>query len=88
MPASRQRIFQGPSWSFPVPGCGGGAAGRFPLASIGDTPVVVVRDGEGKLNAFENRCAHRGALICLEEHGKGQTRFPVRLSWLELRSGR
>jgi phenylpropionate dioxygenase-like ring-hydroxylating dioxygenase large terminal subunit len=38
-------------------------------------PVVVARDGEGEIAAFENRCAHRGALICLDNVGHGAKDF-------------
>src|SRR5260370_35138273 len=38
-------------------------------------PVVVARDGEGEIAAFENRCAHRGALICLVTGGRGAKGF-------------
>jgi anthranilate 1,2-dioxygenase large subunit len=44
-------------------------------AKAGDTPVVVSRDYDGEIYAFENRCAHRGALICLDTHGKGKKDF-------------
>jgi phenylpropionate dioxygenase-like ring-hydroxylating dioxygenase large terminal subunit len=33
---------------------------------VGQMPVVVARNGEGEIAAFENRGAHRGALICLD----------------------
>ena len=36
-------------------------------------PVVVVRDADGAIYAFENRCAHRGALICLDDGGNVRT---------------
>jgi benzoate/toluate 1,2-dioxygenase alpha subunit len=32
--------------------------------TIGRQPVVVMRDGEGRLNAFLNSCRHKGAVIC------------------------
>jgi anthranilate 1,2-dioxygenase large subunit/terephthalate 1,2-dioxygenase oxygenase component alpha subunit len=35
----------------------------------------VVRDEEGEVQAFENRCAHRGALIVLKDGGKGAQDF-------------
>src|ERR1700741_4399208 len=39
-------------------------------------PVVVTRDpridGPGALHAFENRCAHRGALICMQARGRAE----------------
>jgi anthranilate 1,2-dioxygenase large subunit len=69
------RLFQGPVWSFLCLECEVASPGDFRSTSIGDAPVLVVRDGDGELNAFENRCSHRGALICLENHGKGQRDF-------------
>ena len=38
-------------------------------------PVVVARDNDGSIAAFENRCAHRGALICLDNAGTGAKDF-------------
>ena len=69
------RVFQGPAWSFLCLDVEVAGVGDFRSTSIGDAPVVVTRDSAGKLHAFENRCAHRGALICLEEHGKGKKDF-------------
>jgi len=37
---------------------------------------VVARDREGRLIGFENRCSHRGALICLEPQGRGFQAVP------------
>jgi anthranilate 1,2-dioxygenase large subunit len=73
--AEQQRLFQGPNWSYLCLEAEVPAAGDFRASSIGDAPVVVVRDSQGTLNAFENRCSHRGALICLEEAGKGKRDF-------------
>ena len=39
---------------------------------LGAMPVVVTRDGDGRLHAFENRCAHRGSLLCINERGEAQ----------------
>ena len=44
-------------------------------------PVVVTRDGEGKLHAFENRCAHRGSLLCIEERGEAKEIACVYHNW-------
>jgi len=49
--------------------------GNFKTTSVGVTPVVVSRDYDGEIYAFENRCAHRGTLICLDSHGKGRKDF-------------
>jgi hypothetical protein len=38
-------------------------------------PVVVARDNDGSIAAFENRCAHRGALIGLDNAGNGAKDF-------------
>ncbi|MDP3739995.1 MAG: SRPBCC family protein [Hyphomonadaceae bacterium] len=32
--------------------------------TVGRQPVVVMRDSEGRLNAFLNSCRHKGAIIC------------------------
>ncbi len=68
-------VFQGPLWHYlcleiEIPN-----GGDFRTTRVGDTPVVVSRDYDGEIYAFENRCAHRGALICLDTHGKGRKDF-------------
>jgi len=69
------RIFRGPIWHFlalevEVPG-----PGNFKTTHVGDTPVVVARDTDGRLHAFVNRCAHRGSLVCLEFSGTAPEGF-------------
>ena len=44
-------------------------AGDYFTFSIGSTPIVVVRDQSGAINAFYNTCRHRGSKICLAEKG-------------------
>lgn len=44
-------------------------------------PVVLQRDLEGDIYAFENRCVHRGALICLEDFGKAEQHTCVYHAW-------
>ena len=63
-------------------------AGDFRTTQIGETPVVVTRDTDSEIYAFENRCAHRGALICLDNHGKGKKDFScVYHAWTYDRQG-
>jgi anthranilate 1,2-dioxygenase large subunit/terephthalate 1,2-dioxygenase oxygenase component alpha subunit len=44
-------------------------------------PVVVTRDERGILHAFENRCAHRGALLCLNQRGQDRKIVCVYHNW-------
>jgi anthranilate 1,2-dioxygenase large subunit/terephthalate 1,2-dioxygenase oxygenase component alpha subunit len=44
-------------------------------------PVVVTRDRDGKLHAFENRCAHRGSLLVLDESGEARDIICVYHNW-------
>ncbi len=37
--------------------------GDFACASAGSYPVVVLRDRDGELRAFHNRCRHRGSRL-------------------------
>ena len=54
------------------------------MVPVGSMPVVVARDFDEEVYAFENRCAHRGALIALDQ-GRPRQRLHLRLSCLELR---
>jgi anthranilate 1,2-dioxygenase large subunit len=71
----QERIFQGPLWHYLCMEIEIAAGGDFRTTKVGETPVVVSRDHDGEIYAFENRCAHRGALICLDTHGKGRKDF-------------
>lgn len=73
--AEQERIFQGPVWNYlclevEIPN-----QGDYRTTSVGSMPVIVVRGEGGAIHAFENRCAHRGALICLENEGSGAKDF-------------
>jgi salicylate 5-hydroxylase large subunit len=63
------RIFRGPSWSYVALACEVPNPGDFVRTSVGETPVVVVRDRGGELRVVVNRCAHRGAMFCREPYG-------------------
>jgi anthranilate 1,2-dioxygenase large subunit len=71
----QKRIFRGPLWHFLCLEVEIKNGGDFKTTSVGDTPVVVSRDYDGEIYAFENRCAHRGALICLDTQGKARKDF-------------
>jgi anthranilate 1,2-dioxygenase large subunit/terephthalate 1,2-dioxygenase oxygenase component alpha subunit len=67
--AELRRIFEGPVWNFVCLEADLPHPGAFRTTFVGEMPVVVVRGEDGRINAFENRCAHRGALIVLDDAG-------------------
>ena len=71
----QERIFRGPAWHYLCLEADIPEIGDYRTTFVGDASVVVTRNGDGSVKAFENRCAHRGALICLDEKGKGKKDF-------------
>jgi phenylpropionate dioxygenase-like ring-hydroxylating dioxygenase large terminal subunit len=78
----QERIFRGPVWHYlgvdaevPEPGC-------YKTTRIGDSPVILMRDGDGALRAAVNRCAHRGNLVCREPFGKADELYCVYHAWV------
>jgi Rieske 2Fe-2S family protein len=43
------------------------AAGRMRRVTVGEAPVIVLRDREGALAAWHNSCPHRGSELCRGE---------------------
>jgi phenylpropionate dioxygenase-like ring-hydroxylating dioxygenase large terminal subunit len=79
--SEQNRVFGGAVWNFlclevEVPN-----AGDFRTTQVGRMPVVVTRNFDGKICAFENRCAHRGTLIVLEEGGNARDFSCVYHAW-------
>jgi phenylpropionate dioxygenase-like ring-hydroxylating dioxygenase large terminal subunit len=77
----QRRIFHGPTWSYLCLEAELGAPGSFVTTFVGDMPVVVTRDPAGALHAFENRCAHRGALICMRSRGTAERFTCIYHNW-------
>ncbi|MSP29570.1 MAG: Rieske (2Fe-2S) protein, partial [Acetobacteraceae bacterium] len=67
--AEQRKIFEGPAWHFLCLDIDIESQGDFRTTFLGEMPVVVVRGRDGAIHAFENRCAHRGALIAFEDSG-------------------
>ena len=74
-------IFRGPTWNFLCLEAELPRPSTYRRSSLGDMPVVVTRDAEGKLHAFENRCAHRGSLLILNESGEARDITCVYHNW-------
>jgi anthranilate 1,2-dioxygenase large subunit len=80
--ADEQRaIFRGPHWNYLCLEAEVPNVGDFRATRVGDAPVVVTRGDDGELYAFENRCAHRGALVCLEDQGNAKDFSCVYHAW-------
>jgi phenylpropionate dioxygenase-like ring-hydroxylating dioxygenase large terminal subunit len=77
----QERIYRGDTWNFLGLEAELPNTGDFKTSFVGDMPVVVVRDDKGVLNCFENRCAHRGALLCLKDRGSAREIVCVYHNW-------
>ncbi len=73
--AEQKQIFQSESWNYLCLEAEVAKPGDFRTTFVGDAPVIVARDDDGEIYAFENRCAHRGALICLDNYGVDKKDF-------------
>src|ERR1700682_1262582 len=65
----QERLFKGPTWNYLCLTVELANPGDYVATTIGKPAVIVVRDAAGAINAFVNRCAHRGNLLCLERKG-------------------
>ncbi len=66
----QEKIYNGNTWCFLAAEEEIPDKGSFKSTYIGDTPVVVTRGQDNEIYAWVNRCAHRGAEICRERHGR------------------
>ena len=55
--------------------------GDYRVTFVGSMPVIVARDFDDEIYAFENRCAHRGALIALDSGGHARDFTCVYHAW-------
>ena len=62
-------IFRGPTWNYLGLDCEIPRPGDYKLTHVGEAPVILCRDEDGHARAFVNRCAHRGALLCINRTG-------------------
>ncbi|HXS42641.1 MAG TPA: Rieske 2Fe-2S domain-containing protein [Stellaceae bacterium] len=67
--AEQENIFRGAAWTFLCLEIDIPRRGDYRTAALGDMPVIVVREDNRAIRAFENRCAHRGALLAFDDGG-------------------
>lgn len=65
-------LFQGPTWQYLCLEVELGEPGDFVSTTMGEVAVIVVRNTSGDINAFVNRCVHRGNLLCMERQGNAK----------------
>lgn len=65
----QKHLFQGKAWHFLALDIELPNPGDYKTMPVGDISVIVVRNKNGTVNAMVNRCAHRGNLVCVEDHG-------------------
>ncbi|WP_219219627.1 Rieske 2Fe-2S domain-containing protein [Variovorax boronicumulans] len=75
------RVFRGPTWNYLALEAEVPETGSFKTVQIGNVPVVVSRNAEGKVTAFVNRCAHRGATVVRQEFGKADGHACIYHQW-------
>ncbi|HUB94761.1 MAG TPA: Rieske 2Fe-2S domain-containing protein [Stellaceae bacterium] len=61
--------------------------GDYVSRQIGRQPVIAIRDDDGGVNVFFNRCRHRGNLLCHRDHGNAETLKCPYHGWTYGRSG-
>src|SRR6187399_2694446 len=66
-----ERLFEAATWNFVCLEADIPNKGDYRTNVVGAMPVIVVRDADGSINCFENRCAHRGALIAFDDGSNG-----------------
>jgi anthranilate 1,2-dioxygenase large subunit/terephthalate 1,2-dioxygenase oxygenase component alpha subunit len=79
--AEQHRVFEGRTWNYLCLEAEVAKPGDYRTTFVGSMPVVVARDFDDEIYAFENRCAHRGALIVLDGGGKARDFTCVYHAW-------
>lgn len=77
----QERVFGGPTWNYLCLEAEIPNNGDYRTTFVGEVPVIVVRDEDGEVQSFENRCAHRGALIALKDSGNEKDFTCVYHAW-------
>jgi len=62
-------IFKGPTWHYLCLEVELAEPGDFISTTVGEVSVLVTQDIDRNINAFVNRCIHRGNLLCMGRQG-------------------
>ena len=76
-----EKLFKGPTWNYLCLEAELEEIGDFVAISVGETPVIVTKGEDEEYYAFENRCAHRGSLLALEDRGNVRNFTCVYHAW-------
>lgn len=68
----QEGIYFSPVWNYLGMEAEIAQPGDYKTTLVGDMPVIVSRAPDGAIHAFENRCAHRGALLALKNKGRAK----------------
>jgi anthranilate 1,2-dioxygenase large subunit len=77
----QEKIFRGPVWHYLCMESEVRKPGDIKTTWLGDTPIIVTRDENGAVHAMINRCAHKGALVCLKERDNKPSLTCVYHAW-------
>lgn len=77
----QEKIFRGPVWHYLCLEAEVAKAGDIKTTWLGDTPIIVTRDEHGAVHAMINRCAHKGALVCLKDRDNQPSLTCVYHAW-------
>ncbi len=77
----QEKIFRGSVWQYLCLEVEVKNPGDIRTTWIGDTPIIVTRDEEGQLHGMVNRCAHKGALVCLKDRDNKKSLTCVYHAW-------
>src|SRR3954466_5360315 len=81
LPQEQRDVFEGPVWNYLCVESDIPNAGDWRTTHVGRMPVVVVRLEDATITAFQNRCLHRGALICFDNAGNSKDFTCVYHAW-------
>jgi anthranilate 1,2-dioxygenase large subunit len=83
----QERLFKGETWNYLCLEVELANPGDYITTTVGEVAVLVVRARDGAVNAFVNRCVHRGNLLCLEQRGNVKEFSCIYHGWIYDLSG-